>query len=111
MGLTKDQILGIKSKAPTPVETEHGTFHVAVMSGTDRDSFELGCFGDGGSKLNIRSKLLVRCLTDQAGKRLFTDFDAEHLGKIDSLVLDNVFDVAKRVNGIGPKEVDALKKS
>lgn len=90
-----------------------GTVHVRTMSGTERDAFEasmLDAKGKGVSNLaNIRARLLVRTLCDEGGNRLFADADADALGTKSAKVLDRLFDVAQRVNGLGAKDVEALQ--
>ena len=111
MALTKEQIIGHAGGKREAVEAFGGTVFIKTMSGIERDGFELACFGQGGSKDNLRSKLLVRCLVDENGKRYFADDEHNVLGKQDSVTLDRLFDVARRVNGIGQSEVEQLKKS
>lgn len=115
--LTKDQILNADDLPREPVNVpEWGTgavVYVRTMSGAERDAFEqsvLDAKRNGTTNLvNIRARLAVKVLCDEQGKRLFDDQDAEALGRKSSMVLDRVFAVAQKLNGIGPKDVEALE--
>jgi len=87
-------------------------FYLRNMTGTERDSWELASFRDGKiSPEHFRAKLLVRCIADEQGKRVFTDEDAAALSGKSSQVLLRLYDVAARLNGIGVKAVDDLAKN
>jgi hypothetical protein len=113
--MTKDLILAATDSPTEAVDCPEwgGTVHVRTMSGTERDAFEgsmLDAKGKGVSNLsNIRARLLVRVLCDDAGNLLFGHGDADALGKKSAKVLDRLFDVAQRVNGLGAKDVAALQ--
>lgn len=52
----------------------------------------------------MRAKLLVKCLVDEAGERLFTDQDAPALGAKNGAVIDRLYDVASRLSGLSEEE-------
>jgi hypothetical protein len=113
--MTKDSILAAADMTTETVECPEwgGPVHVRTLSGTERDAFEasmLDAKGKGASNLaNIRARLLVRALCDDSGNRLFADADADALGRKSAKVLDRLFDVAQRINGLGAKDVEALQ--
>lgn len=92
-----------------------GTVRVVGLSGEDRDAYEAS-FVDAKGKpatqrlRNIRAKLLVKCLVDGDGNRLFTDDKAKVLGAKSGAVVDRLFDVARRLSGIGQDAVAEAKK-
>lgn len=47
--------------------------------------------------INVAGKVLVRCIVDEAGERLFTNEDAEELGKRSPTVINRLFAVAERL--------------
>lgn len=57
----------------------------------------------------MRAKLLVRCLVDEAGERLFRDGDASELGAKNGAVIDRLYDVASRLSGLSEDEQEALE--
>ncbi len=64
-----------------------------------------------GNRSNFRAALLVRCLCDEQGNRLFTEADTEALGAKSGAVLDRLFDVAFKANALGQYGIDAAKKN
>lgn len=117
--LTADDII---NAADVPRELVHvpewgGSVYVQGLTGTDRDAFEesiLQQVGKGKDKAfevrmaNMRAKLCVRCMTNDEGARLFTDEQAEALGRKSAAALDRVFEVAQRLSGIGSKDLEEL---
>jgi len=93
----------------------NGTVRVIGLSGEDRDAYEAS-FVDAKGKpatqrlRNIRAKLLVKCLVDAKGNRLYTDDKAQVLGAKNGAVIDRLFDVARRLSGIGQDAVSEAKK-
>jgi hypothetical protein len=57
----------------------------------------------------MRAKLLVKCLIDEAGERLFTDQDAPALGAKNGSVIDRLYDVAARLSGLSEEEKQELE--
>lgn len=120
MTLSKDQILeasDLKTETVTVAEWG-GDVIVRTMTGTDRDAFESSLVTlDAGGKAvqnldNMRVKLLVMTLVDDAGNRLFDAGDIAMLGRKSSGAIERVYAVAARLNGIGAKaEADAAKNS
>ena len=115
--LTKEQILGADD-----LVTEHmdipewgDDLWVRTMTGTERDAWEAGLIGDGdGAKpnmVNVRAKLCVRCICNEAGERVFDDAEAAALGGRSARALDRIFAVAQRLNGLGADDVEALAKN
>jgi hypothetical protein len=111
----REQILGAKDVRMEPVEVpEWGvTVYVRAMGGDDLEAWEVGEYelrekvGER-SILAFRSRLLAHCLCDADGTRLFKPEDAPALGKRDARALSRLVKVAKRLNGIGKAEEDAL---
>jgi hypothetical protein len=112
MALSGDQILGAQDVQSRTVRVPEwgGDVIVRGLSGIDRDAYEASLNQvrpkpDGSREVvlirdNARAKLLVKCLVDEAGKRLFKDQDAPALGKKSGLVLDRLYDVAAELSGL-----------
>lgn len=90
-----------------------GSVRIATMSATARDAFESSILSTKNKITtdNIRAKLLARCLVDDKGDLLFKDADVEKLGKKNSKVVDKLFAIAQKLNGIGNQEVEELAKN
>jgi hypothetical protein len=58
---------------------------------------------------NMRAKLLVKCLVDEAGDRLFQDSDASALGAKNGAVIDRLYDIASALSGLSEDEKAELE--
>lgn len=90
-----------------------GSVLVRGLTGRHRDAFEASLVERRGKRNvpnvdNIRAKLVAKCCVDEAGERLFTDFDANVLGDRSGAALDRVYEVAARLSGIGDEDLDEL---
>lgn len=119
MLLDKSKILAADDKPTVRVDVPEWGGHVFVrtMSAGERDNYEAeiydlskgGKANDAKSMMaNARARLLVRTLVDEEGNRLFEDSDMEALGAKSGLVVDKVFTVARKVNGLSEADVDEL---
>lgn len=120
MILNRDQILKAKDLKTEVVKVsewhKNGEVIVSTMTGTARDEFETSLFNKKGKDtatnlVNMRAKLLVMCIVDKDGKRLFTEVDINRLGAKSAKPLDRCFTVAQKLNGIGAEDVDDLVKN
>lgn len=114
--LTKEQILAMDDRPRERVEVWGGYVNVATISGAERDQFEAWLVSQADAKgptryRNTRAKLVAMALVDDEGKRLFTDAEAEKLGDKNPVELDKLYDVARRLSGLGEKEVEELEKN
>jgi hypothetical protein len=113
MGI-KEKILGAADRNGKEVQVKEWdtTVYVRTMTGTERDAFEGSILRDGKvSPDGLRAKLLVRCLADENGNRIFSDEEFEALGSKSAKVIDKLFAIAQKVNGIGQEDVDDLTKN
>lgn len=118
MAISKESILQFKSKPTVTVNVPEwgGVVHVRVMSGTERDDYEDETFRLNGSDVslnrkNARARLLVRCIADEAGQRIFSDEDADALGGQPANIIDKVYAEALKVNGFTKQDVEELVKN
>jgi hypothetical protein len=113
--LTRDQILSIQDIEIEEVEVPEwgGAVYVRGMSGTERDQFEGSIVTQRGKSTavnmaNIRAKLAAVSICDADGKRLFTERDAKALGEKSAAALQRIFEVARRLSGIGDEDIEEL---
>ena len=123
MALTREDIFALCDRPPKVAKVvvpDVGEFFVRVMTGRDRDAFEsesMRVERDGKElkvkrdMTNMRARLVVRCLSDEAGKRLFTDADAPKLGGMAAPVLDVLFDACQRINKLSDEAVEEARKN
>ena len=119
MPLSKDEIKARKH-APESVDVPDwgGSVLVKKLSGTEREAWERW-MSDQRDKEGVdfvkhgRAGLLVLCLVDADGKRLFGDDEIADLSDLDGggAALDLLWDVACRLNGIGRKAVEDTVKN
>ncbi len=114
-GLTRDELLAkatiLKTIAVKLVDI--GVVYLREMMGKERGRFEMLVVTVRGksSEVNLeqaREKLLVRCLCDENGVRMFKDNDLDLVGTIGAKNLDLLFEVAQTINGIGEKDIKEL---
>lgn len=121
MALSRDAILGAvdiqTEKVPVP---EWGDdVIIRGLTGEERDAYEgsrrqIRNFGTPQQEAvlvndNMRANLLVKCIVDEAGNRIFADRDAGLLGMKNGRVLDRLFDVAARLSGLNDEEAEAIE--
>lgn len=120
MNITKEQLLAFKGNGPTAVDVpelgDGAKLYLRVMSGTERDAFEAESYRVNGKNVelnrqNFRARLLVRCLSDDQGKRMLADNDATALGQLPADLIDRLATIASRVNGMSAKDVEELAKN
>lgn len=91
------------------------TVTIRGMTAGERDDFEASWFTDDAKPkrnlANVRARLAVRCMLDDEGKRIFSDQDAEALGRKSGRAMDRVYAVASRLSGLGAKDAEELAKN
>ena len=113
--LTKQAILSAQDLKTEDVAVPEwgGDVRVRTLTGTERDAFESGLVAKDGQRdlANLRARLLSLAIVDENGARLFSETDTALLGGKSAAALDRLFEVAQRLNGIGPVAQDALVKN
>ena len=118
MRLSKDDILKAADNAPEEVNVPEwgGTVLVRGMTGKERDAFELSLMtpGRGGRRevnpANVRAKVVVRCVVDDEGNRLFTDAEAAEVGELPAAGIDRVYAVAARLSGMSESDQEEMAR-
>ena len=118
--LTREQILGAEDlpRAEVPVPEWGGVVLVRSLTGRERDQYEESLIrwrASGGQRVkvgadlaNARARLVSLAVIDEDGTRLFSDQDVHALGEKSSRALERVFDVAARLSGLQPGDVEEL---
>lgn len=94
----------IKSKVEAVEVPEWGgTVYLRIMTAGERDAHEIEWMvakEKGGGVSDFRTKMLVRCLCDAEGKRLFSDAQIEGLKQKSGEVVDRLWKKSMVVNGL-----------
>ena len=118
MRLSKDDILKAAENTPEEVSVPEwgGTVLVRGMTGKERDAFEVSLMqpGRGGRRevnaVNVRAKVVARCVVDDDGNRMFTDAEAADLGDLPAAGLERLYAVAARLSGMSDGEQEELTR-
>jgi len=93
------------------VEVWDALVFVRVISALEREEFETDAIarqgGDGkirDSRL-MRAKLVAKCLCDGEGTRIYADEAVDLIAGLDHRAVDQIFDEAIELNGLGSDDV------
>ena len=119
MSLTAKEILDANDRGELEMVTVPewgGDVFLRVMSGCDRDSYEASQIKMVGKQLtmdlaNKRANLIVRCVCDDKGTRLFSDAQAAGIASKNAQVLDRIYRVALRINALEDDAVEEAAKN
>lgn len=121
--LTRDQILGIDDLRTEVLSIEGWKGDVKIREATalERDEYEEAILvpqldADNRPSLkpdfrNAKAKLIVKCMIDDAGDRIFKDSDAEALGKKSGRAVDQIFQAIRRLSGMTIESKKELEKN
>lgn len=103
--LTRDGILAADDlkREEVAVPEWGGSVLVSTMTGAQRDAWEQSLVAGGKGKVdisNVRARLVSFCVVDEGGNRLFSDGDAEALGRKSGAALERCAQAAQRLNAL-----------
>ena len=102
-------IVPVLDKELVEVEEWGGAVWVRVLTGTERDRFEVQV--SDSKRTNFRARLAVYCVCDENGQRLFAESDVQALGNQPGSALEKVCTVALRLNRYTSEDVALLEKN
>jgi hypothetical protein len=115
--LSRDEILATTLPSETvDVPEWGGKVILRGLTALERDDYEQAMVEtapDGSVRAkrklhNVRASLVVRCVVDEAGERVFTDADDELLGAKDAAVINQLWDVCRRLCGMSTADEEKL---
>jgi hypothetical protein len=116
--LNADQILQAQDLQTRDVECPEwgGIVRVRALTGAERDDYEQATVeiaqASQGKRLpNMRARLCVMCMVNDAGERLFSIAQVEALGAKSAAVLDRIYDVAAELSGLTRASREAAEKN
>lgn len=116
--LTKDQILAGDRKKTVDVAVKEwgGSVRLQELSASDRDMWESESYSlnDSGTaaKFNpkhARARLVVRCIVDEKGRRLFTDDEVAAIGSLSAASVQRLFNAARKLNAVSEEDMKELE--
>ena len=92
------------------------TLHVRTLTGVEYDDFQnavqqAGKSGGGIDLRGLRIKLVLMTLCDENGDLLFDATDEIVLNSKSSKVIDRIFQVSQRLNGLTAEDADEMVKN
>lgn len=117
MTLSRETILKSQDIKIERVEVPEwgGEVCIRTINGFERGQLETLVMGvqakDKEAAKTFHIRIASLCLSDENGKRLFSDDDLEVLGQKSGEVLARLVDVALRVNGLTKAEVESIGKN
>lgn len=108
--LDKASILAAKDFRFEDVEVPEwgGTVRLRGLSASERDSFENEATKTG-ELINIRSKFIATTLIDEKGNSLFTAKEAVKLGEKDAKVINNLFEIVRKLSGMADDDLEVAQ--
>lgn len=105
-------------KVPEWMDPDSGADVVLVreLRGRERDEWEASLAVQRGKQMvpdvaNMRAKLVARSVVGQDGEPLFSQQDVNALGELSAAALDRVFEVASRLSGLNPADLEEMGKA
>ena len=114
--LNRDQILKASHLKTEEVEVPEwgGLVLVRELRGRERDEWEASLAVQRGKQMvpdvaNMRAKLVARSVVGEDGEPVFTQQDVHALGELSAAALDRVFEVASRLSGLNPDDLEEMQ--
>lgn len=111
----REQLIALKIPTATvKVAGIDGLISLRGLTASERDQWEQYVYSERDIKKgvkNIRASLVVRCITDETGSRLFTDAEIAEVGAMPASVIDKLYEHCQRLSGLGAKDAEELEKN
>lgn len=90
-----------------------GGLYVRGMTAGERDALEASLLTEKGKRnmdrlAQFRSRVLLLCCVDDAGRRIFQPTDIQAISKKSMVAVERVLNVAQRLSGMTEEDVDQL---
>lgn len=114
----RDRILAAPDLKREAVYVPQWGFNVYVrtLTGAELDAWQASLVNFDGKRprlqmANQRARLVVKCVVDEAGNRLFKDDEADALGRKSAAAIQVLFDAAQRLNALSDDLVEEMEKN
>ena len=112
--LDKNSILAADDLPVQSVEVPEwgGAVNICTLGALDMAAFQASIRdADGKIVDHVMPRFLVATIVDENRSRIFSDEDFEALAKKNPVVLNRLFDVAQKLNGIGIAAQEEIAKN
>ena len=109
----KAKFLALRATIPSEEVTVPGVGVVMMrgLTAAKRDEWEQRIYSAKGKTLsNIRASLVAMCAYDGEDP-MFAATDIEAIGEMPASVIDELYDIATRLSGMGAKDKEAIEKN
>jgi len=111
----KSQILAANKRRYADVSIPGvGTVRVRSLTERERSEYEAGFLDSDGKATNLvdgKVRLIVLCVCNAEGQRLFSDADKEVLGGVDAVVTNALADICREHCGFTDADIEVLAKN
>lgn len=87
-----------------------GSVYVRAMTGRERDHLE-NIVSQSSSIENVRARVAQMCCVNGEGKQIFEVTDIKRLGEKSAAPLHKIFEVARRLSKISPRDVEKMTEN
>lgn len=114
--LTRDNILAVEDKKQRQIYVPEwgGVVYVRIISGRERDAFEMTIQAAPGGKRNMndfRARFAALVLSDKEGKPLFSPADVQALTAKAAAPLHRILMIGQELNGFTDEAVEEMVKN
>lgn len=120
--LDRNAILGADDLGRETVDVPEwgGAVHVRGLTAAERDAYEASLMDATRTgkrtkitpKLqNAKARMAVLCIIDDKGDRVFTDADADALGKKSASALNRIVEAIQELSGMSEEDIEELEKN
>lgn len=112
MLLNKDSILAAADfkYVEHDVPEWNGSVRLRGLSAAERDEFE-ATLGISQDLTNMRARLVVSCMVDENGQRIFKNSEAKALGDKNATVINRLFESVRKLSGMADEDLGIAEKN
>lgn len=93
-----------------------GTVYVRTLTAKEFDDFQNSNWVEVGKERkfcakNYRARFVCMVASDESGKRIFTDLDADEVGALSGPAVDKVYEAGQKLNGLDSKSSEQAEKN
>jgi hypothetical protein len=109
------QLEGVRTFVAVPVPKLSKKVRVRSLLAGERDLFEQSCLDQRGpnqrtNMAGARARLVSLTAVDGRGRLLYSPDDVDRLNRLDSAIVQKIWDAATALSGIGDKDIEELTR-